>query len=122
MEILVKPGLTRRRNLLVGIALVLAGLVGFSLYHPDIDAKAAANIADQLLLQYHRRSGNPLRDFAAREDRIWADGWEFRWRYRLCPQAASLRVWISRDGRRASYAELPDCAPQTGVMVSPLKV
>ena len=122
VETLVQPGMTRTRKLLIGIALALAVLLGISLYHPDIDAKAAASIADQLLVQYHRRSGDPLRDFAAREDRIWADGWEFRWRYRLCPQAASLRVWISRDGRRASYAELPDCAPQTGVMVNPLKV
>lgn len=122
METPIKPAMTRTRKLLVGMALALLLVLGTSFYHPDIDAKAAAGIADDLLVQHHRRSGDSLRDFAAREDRIWADGWEFRWRYRPCPQAASLRVWISRDGRRANYAELPDCAPQTGIMVSPLKV
>jgi hypothetical protein len=113
--------MTRTRKLAIVVAAGLVALIAFSFYRPDIDAKAAARIADQLLTQYHRGSGDSLRNFSAREDRIWADGWEFRWRYRPCPQAASLRVWISRDGRRASYAELPDCAPQTGVMVNPLK-
>ena len=122
METTARPGMTRTRKVLIGIAIGLTALIGFSFYHPDIDAKTAARIAEQLLVQYHRGSGDSLRNFTAREDRIWADGWEFRWRYRPCPQAASLRVWISRDGRRASYAELPDCAPQTGVMVNPLKV
>jgi hypothetical protein len=50
-----------------------------------------------------------------------ADGWEFRWRYRPCPEFASLRVWISRNGRRASYAEFPDCAPVTGLPADPRK-
>lgn len=111
-----------RRVILVGIALSLAVAIALGVFHRDIDAPTAARIADHLLVQYQRGSGDSARNFAAREDRIWADGWEFRWRYRPCSEMASLRVWISRDGRRASYAELPDCQPQRGVAVQPLKV
>jgi hypothetical protein len=111
-----------RRLILVGIAASLAIAIGLGVFHRDIDAPTAAKIADRLLAQYRHGSGEPAQNFAAREDRIWADGWEFRWRYRPCSELASLRVWISRDGRRASYAELPDCQPQGGVAMSPLKV
>ena len=114
--------MTRTRKILIGIAIGLAALIGFSFYHPDIDAKTAAKIAEQLLVQYHRGSGDSLRNFTPREDRIWAEGWEFRWRYRPCPQAASLRVWISRDGRRANYSELPECSLEPGAGRIPLTV
>lgn len=111
-----------RRLILVGIAASLAIAIGLGVFHRDIDAPTAARIADRLLAQYQNGSGEPDIHFAAREDRQWADGWEFRWRYRPCAEAASLRVWISRDGRRASFSELPDCQPQSGIAVSPLKV
>jgi hypothetical protein len=111
-----------RRAILIAIAAALAIAIALGVFHRDIDAPTAAKIADKLLVQYRHGSGEPARNFAAREDRIWADGWEFRWRYRPCAEFASLRVWISRDGRRASYAELPDCQPQSGVAVSPRKV
>ncbi len=116
------PAPRRRRLLLlgVGIGLVFAALV--MLWRRDIDAPTAARIADRLQVQYTNGSGEPSRNFAAREDARWADGWEFRWRYRPCPERASLRIWISRDGRRASYAELPECDPATGVGRLPLKV
>ena len=115
------PTHRRRRLVLIGIAIGLAIIAGISLYPRDIDAATAAKMADRLLDQYRRTNGESFHAFAPREDRIWADGWEFRWRYRPCPQFASLRVWISRDGRRASFAELPDCAPTQGFMVNPLK-
>lgn len=111
-----------RRLILAGIALALAIAIGLGVFHRDIDAPTAARIADRLRVQYDRGSGESVRNFAPREDRQWADGWEFRWRYVPCPQFASLRVWISRDGRRASYAELPDCSPDDGVMGTSLKV
>ena len=111
-----------RRLILAGIALSLAIAIGLGVFHPDIDAPTAAKMADRLQAQYAHGSGESARNFTPREDRIWADGWEFRWRYRPCPELASLRVWISRDGRRASYAELPDCQPQDGIGVKPLKV
>jgi hypothetical protein len=111
-----------RRVILVAIALGLMVAIALGVFHRDIDAPTAARIADHLLVQYRNGSGEPAQNFAGREDRIWADGWEFRWRYRPCSELASLRVWISRDGRRASYSELPDCQPQSGVAVSPLKV
>jgi hypothetical protein len=117
------PTLPRRRRLLllgVGIGLVVAAVT--LLWHRDIDAPTAARLADRLQVQYTHGSGEPTRNFTAREDARWADGWEFRWRYRPCPERASLRIWISRDGRRASYAELPDCDPATGVGRVPLKV
>jgi hypothetical protein len=116
------PAHRRRRLILIGIAIVLAIIAGISLYPRDIDAATAGKMADRLLDQYRRANGESFHAFTAREDRIWADGWEFRWRYRPCPQFSSLRVWISRDGRRARFAELPDCAPTQGFMVSPLKV
>jgi len=52
--------------------------------------------------------------FGPREARHWADGWEFRWRYRPCADQASLRIWVSSDGRQARYAEIPDCVPRRG--------
>jgi hypothetical protein len=116
------PGRRRNRLILVGIAIGLALVAAVTLWPRDIDAPTAAKMADQLQSQYLRANAESRLNFAAREDRIWADGWEFRWRYRPCPQFASLRVWISRDGRRASYAELPDCAPTQGFPVNPLKV
>lgn len=116
------PGLQRRRLVLIGVAIGLAIIFAITLIPRDIDAPTAAKMADRLLDQYRRANGESFHNFTRREDRIWADGWEFRWRYVPCPQFASLRVWISRDGRRASYAELPDCAPTQGYTVNPLKV
>ena len=113
--------MTRRRLLLIIAAFVAGGVAMLSLYDPAIDPQQAAALADRLATEYHRGSGDSLRDFTPREDRIWADGWEFRWRYRPCPDFASLRVWISRNGRRASYAEFPDCAPTTGLQADPRK-
>ena len=110
-----------RRLILAAIALSLAIAIGLGVFRPDIDAPTAAKMADRLQVQYVHGSGEPLRNFTAREARIWADGWEFRWRYRPCPELASLRVWISRDGRRANFAELPDCFPDRGYGVKPLK-
>lgn len=55
-----------------------------------------------------------MRRFGPREVLQWADGWEFRWRYQPCADHASLRIWISSDGRNARYAEVPDCLPQRG--------
>lgn len=115
-------GIVIRRLVLAGIALALAIALAIGVFHRDIDAPTAAAIAERLRVQYGKGSGEPVANFWAREDRQWADGWEFRWRYRPCPAFASLRVWISRDGRRASYSELPECAPDRGLAVAPLKV
>jgi hypothetical protein len=112
---------TRRRLLLIVAAFMAGGIAMLGLYDPAIDPQAAAALADRLATEYHRQSGNPRAAFAAREGRQWADGWEFRWRYRPCPEFASLRVWISRNGRRTSYAEFPDCAPVTGLPADPRK-
>lgn len=113
--------MTRRRLVLTLAAFLAGGIAMFSLHDPAVDAQAAAALADRLAQNYHRQSGMPRAAFTAREGRQWADGWEFRWRYRPCPDFASLRVWISRNGRRANYAELPDCAPATGLPSDPRK-
>ena len=113
--------MTRRRLLLIVAAFVAGGVAMLSLYEPAIDAQTAAALADRLAVDYHRQSGTPRAAFTAREGRQWADGWEFRWRYRPCPQFASLRVWVSRNGRRANFVELPDCAPVTGFGGNPRK-
>lgn len=118
-------GLSRvalRRLILAGIALALAGALALGLYHPDIDQETATRIADRMQADYRRGSAEPVQNFTGRETAFWSDGWEFRWRYRPCPAFASLRIWISRDGRRARYAEMPDCAPDNGVGTKPLKV
>ncbi|WP_310496930.1 hypothetical protein [Sandarakinorhabdus sp.] len=115
----------RRRLVLVTILALSGALVlawGLGAFERDIDAPTATAIADRLAGQYLVRSGESPRAFTARETRQWADGWEFRWRYRACPEMASLRVWISRNGRRANYAEFPDCAPRGGISAAPLKV
>lgn len=111
--------MTRRRLLLIITAFTAGAVAVLTLYDPAIDAQTAAAMADRLASEYHRQSGNPRAAFTAREGRQWADGWEFRWRYRPCPEFASLRVWISRNGRRANYAEFPDCAPATGLQRNP---
>ena len=112
----------RRRLLLVGVAIGLVIAAAALLWRRDIDAPTAARIADSLLVQYTHGSGEGPGRFQPREDARWADGWEFRWRYRACPERASLRIWISRDGRRASYAELPECNPESGIGRPPLTV
>ncbi len=112
----------RRRLLLLGFggALIIGAII---LALPRaIDAPDAARIADRLQIQYTRGSGDNPRRFAPREGTRWADGWEFRWRYRPCPERASLRIWISRDGRQASYAEIPDCDPARDAGRVPLTV
>jgi hypothetical protein len=101
--------MTRRRMILIAVAGGLALAIGLGAWDRDIDAKTATVMADKLAVQYFHRSGESPRQFAVREARQWADGWEFRWRYRPCPENASLRIWISRNGRRANYAELPEC-------------
>lgn len=103
-----------RRLILGGIALALAIAIALGAFHRDIDAPQAAAIADRLFARYQRASATPPHHFGAREGRIWADGWEFRWRFLPCPQRASLRVWISLDGRRARYAEVPECELKPG--------
>jgi hypothetical protein len=112
----------RRRLLLLGAggALIIGAII--LAWPRDIDAPAAARLADRLQIQYARGTGDSLRRFAPREGARWADGWEFRWRYRPCPERASLRIWISRDGRQATYAEIPDCDPARDAGRVPLKV
>ncbi len=108
--------------LLIGAGIGLAIAAVMVLWHRDIDAPTAARLADRLQVQYTRGSGERPGRFGARETARWADGWEFRWRYRPCPERASLRIWISRDGRRASYAEMPECNPESGIGRVPLTV
>lgn len=113
---------TPRRALLLIAVFIAAGTAALQFYDPPIGPQAAAALADRLARDYRQRTGQPRGLFATREGRQWADGWEFRWRYRPCPEFASLRVWISRNGRRANYAELPDCAPDAGLGAPPRKV
>ncbi len=103
----------RRALLLTGLGLILAG--GISMIMPrHIEASEATRIAEKLQAQFRQRAGQPEQLFEAVERKAWADGWEFRWRYKPCADVASLRVWISHDGRVARYVELPDCLPQRG--------
>lgn len=120
-SLLQKVGVTRRRALLLIAVFLAAGTAALQFYDPPIEPQAAAALADRLARDYRQQSGQPRALFLAREGRQWADGWEFRWRYSPCPELASLRVWISRNGRRANYAELPDCAPDAGLGAQPRK-
>ena len=112
----------RRRLLLLGVGIGLIIAATTLMWRRDIDAPTAARIADRLQVQYTNGSGESPRRFGVREDARWADGWEFRWRYRPCSEFASLRIWISRDGRRANYSELPECNPESGAGRIPLTV
>ncbi len=107
--------MTRTRLILIVIAVGLAVAIAAGAFRRNIDAEQATAMAEKMLAQYRTASGQPAVHFTAREGLQWADGWEFRWRYRPCPERASLRIWISRDGRRASFAEVPDCSPDTGL-------
>lgn len=107
--------MNRRRAFLVSIAALLGAALALGLYDREIDAESASAIAEGMARDYHARSGHPRSEFAAREGRLWADGWEYRWRFKPCPDLASLRIWISRNGRRVRYAELPVCAAEPGM-------
>ncbi|OSZ72391.1 hypothetical protein CAP39_03340 [Sphingomonas sp. IBVSS1] len=111
--------MTRRRAILISIAALLGAALALGLYDREIDAETAAGIAERMARDYHARTGHPKTEFAPREGRLWADGWEYRWRFKPCPDVASLRVWISRNGRRVRYAELPECAPTDGQPLRP---
>ena len=111
-----------RRLILAGIALTLAAAVVLGAFRRNIDAPHAAAIAERMYVRYQHVAAEPPRHFGRREDRIWADGWEFRWRYLPCAQTASLRVWVSLDGRRARYAEVPECGGGPGAERSPVEV
>jgi len=111
--------MTRRRAILVSIAALLGAALALGLYDREIDAETATAIAERMARDYHARTGHPKTEFAAREGRLWADGWEYRWRFKPCPDVASLRIWISRNGRRVRYAELPECTPADGQPLRP---
>lgn len=104
---------SRRALLLVGLGLIVASL--FSLVMPRrIEAAQAMEIAERLQARFRSEAGAQEAQFDKVERHIWADGWEFRWRFKPCAGVASLRIWISHDGREARYVELPDCLPQRG--------
>lgn len=104
---------SRRALLLTGVGLILAS--GVSIIMPRrIDAPEATRIAEKLQAQFRLRAQQPAQLFAPVERQVWADGWEFRWRYKPCDDVASLRIWVRHDGREARYVELPDCLPQRG--------
>jgi len=103
-----------RRSLLIGVGVALGIALLILLTPRQIDQSQATAIAEKLLAQYRRQSGEPRGRFGPRQARQWADGWEFRWPYRPCAEQASLRIWVSMDGSTARYAELPDCLPRRG--------
>jgi hypothetical protein len=104
---------SRRALLIVGLGLIVASLVSFIMPR-RIDAPEATRIAERLQQRFRSATGQPPARFESVERRVWADGWEFRWRFKPCADIASLRIWISHDGREARYVEIPDCLPQTG--------
>ncbi len=106
--------MTRRRAILISIAALLGAALALGLQDRQIDAETASTMAEQMARDYHARTGQPKSAFLGREGRLWADGWEYRWRFKPCPDLASLRIWISRNGRRVRYAELPECTPSEG--------
>jgi hypothetical protein len=106
--------MTRRRTLLlIGVAITAVGALSMALPR-RIEAPEAIRMAKAMQVQFLQRAGELPARFAPAERAIWADGWEFRWRYLPCGDVASLRVWISHDGRQARYVELPDCLPEPG--------
>ena len=111
--------MTRRRTILIAVAALLGAALALGLYDREIDGETASAMAEQMARDYHARTGQPKSAFTAREGRLWADGWEYRWRFKPCPELASLRIWISRNGRRVRYAELPECTPADGQPLRP---
>lgn len=111
----------RIRFMLAAVALALAGWIGLGRVPDRLDKPAATMVAAKLLAAYARETGEPAVHFTARGPVDYPDGWEFSWSYAPCPEIASLRVFIGRDGR-ANYAQTPDCAPAAGLMVPPARV
>lgn len=99
---------------LAGIALALAGWIGFGRAADRLDKPQATALAGRLLAAYAAQSGEPARHFAPQPTVDYPDGWEFGWSYAPCPEVARLRVFIGRNGR-ADYSETPDCAPAQGL-------
>ena len=97
--------------------LLMHGRVWPSRVH-DIDLPTAAGRANRLLAVYVHDSGEPPVHFIAAGAIGYADGWEFAWRYRPCPEIAALKIFIGKSGSATSSA-LPDCTPRRGYAVSP---
>lgn len=109
-----RPRLSRRRALLIGVGLGLLVSLVFGLIPRQLKLAEAEMIGDRVMASWQKRSGVPPWHLGRRETRVWADGWEMRWRYRPCAAMASLRVVISQDGRSVRVTEYPDCAPGPG--------
>jgi hypothetical protein len=110
--------MTSRRALLLTLIGVTLGATLLFAIPRRIDEREAERIATRLLDQYARSQSEGRSSFLPLERALWADGWEFRWRYRACADIASLRVWIRHDGRETRYTELPDCLPQRPLLPS----
>lgn len=108
------PRLSRRRLLLIGVLIGLLVSLIFGLIPRQLKLAEAEMIGDRVMASWQKRSGVPPWYMGRRETRVWADGWEMRWRYRPCAAMASLRVVISQDGRSVRVTEYPDCAPGPG--------
>ena len=88
----------------------------------DIDEEQADAVAKAMAVRYAATTGEPVMHFGRARRVVYPDGWEFVWSYRPCPDDASLRVFVPRNGHRPRYTEQPDCAARTGFSVKPVSV
>ena len=106
---------------MLAIGVAMFALSGWLWLRPHlIDQAAADAIAKATAVRYAAATGEPVVHFGRARRLDWPDGWEFVWRYRPCPDAAALRVFVPLSGRGVSITEAPDCTADHGFGVRPV--
>ena len=106
---------------LAALALVAAVQFWLARTPREIGQPEAAAKASAMLSAYVAHTGEPPSHFAAPQEVAYADGWQYSWRYRPCPDIAALQIFIHRDGR-GDYGAPPECHPVRGLAVPPQTV
>ena len=115
--------MTRLASAMLALGVLLFALSGWLWLRPrPIDEPGADAIAKATAVRFAASTGQPVAHFGRARRIAWPDGWEFVWRYRPCPDTASLRVFVPLSGRGVLVTEAPDCAADHGPGVRPTLV
>ncbi|QMW22423.1 hypothetical protein [Sandaracinobacteroides saxicola] len=103
--------------------LALTAAAAVWLFRPasPITQEDADRIAERALISYISSAGERRGHFAEAQSVDYADGWDYSWTYKICPDEGELRVFVTLKGR-ASITATPDCNPVRGFRVRPAPV